>query len=147
MICSPLKNARWLRLRTHTPTDCSVLVMSADLSPCMQIPPASHKPLFLFKHHLHPLCLLQTRPYTPISSTVSHHITVTMVRHKIIFHHSDLSLIQVLSNGCGGGEGTWQGGEGSSEEHAARMHDRCTFAPLPPLSYSISHIKLMVKLL
>lgn len=39
------------------------------------------------------------------------------------------------------------GGEDSSGEHAAWMHERRTFAPLPPLSYSVLHFKLMVKLL
>lgn len=61
----PQKNPRWLRLRTHTHTDCSVLLMSAYLSPVNANPPASYKPLFLFKHHLHPLCLLQTLPLNP----------------------------------------------------------------------------------
>lgn len=59
----PQKNPRWLRLRSHT--DCSVLLMSAYPSPVNANPPASYKPLFLFKHHLHPLCLLQTLPPKP----------------------------------------------------------------------------------
>lgn len=44
-------------------------------------------------------------------------------------------------------EKAFGGGEDSGGEHAAWMHERCTFAPLPPLSYSVSHIKLMAKLL
>lgn len=110
---APSKNPRWLQLRMHTHIDCSVLLMSAYLSPVNANPPASYKPLFLFKHHLHPLCLLQTLPLNP---HFPHSVTSYPGQHgetQIISNHSDLSLIQAPSNRCGGGEDAGGGENGS----------------------------------
>lgn len=83
----------------------SAFFMRADLSPVDGTPTVSYRLLFLFKHHLR-LCVSSSPP-TPISSTMSHHILVNTIRHKIIFNHSDLSLIQVLSRMVCRRRGAW----------------------------------------
>lgn len=132
----------------YTPTDCSVLLMSAYLSPVNANPSASYKPLFLFKHHLHPLCLLQTLPLKPPFPPQCHIISwSTRWDTKL----SPIILTSLWFRSCPIGvevEKTLVGEKMAAEgEHAAWMHERCTLAPLPPLSYSVSQIRLMAELL
>ena len=137
---------------THTHTHCSILHASRSV-PCGQTPTVSYKLQFLFKHHL---CLLRlpSHPHPPPlaqatsnPSTVSHHILVNMIRRKIISNHPDLSLIQVLSRMAGRRGGGWWVANGVKVfGYAGWMHEDNTPAPLPPLSHSVSYIKLIARL-
>ena len=141
--------------RTHTHMHCSnrsASFMRADLSPVDGTPTVSYKLPFLFKHHLRLLCL-PSHPPPPLApatsnpSTVSHHILVNMIRRKIISNHPDLSLIQVLSRMAGRRGGGWWVANGVKVfGYAGWMHEDNTPAPLPPLSHSVSYIKLIVRL-
>ena len=86
-------------------------------------------------------------PATSNPSTVSHHILVNTIRRKIISNHPDLSLIQVLSWMAGRRGGGWWVANGVKVfGYAGWMHEDNTPAPLPPLSHSVSYIKLIVRL-
>ena len=140
---------------THTHMHCSnrgASFVRADLSPVDGTPTVSYKLPFLFKHHLRLLCL-PSHPPPPLApatsnpSTVSHHILVNMIRRKIISNHPDLSLIQVLSRMAGRRGGGWWVANGVKVfGYAGWMHEDNTPAPLPPLSHSVSYIKLIVRL-
>lgn len=145
---APSKNPRWLRLRTHTHADCSVLLMSAYLSPVNANPPASYKPLFLFKHHLHPPCLLQTLPPKPPFPSQCHIISWSTwwdTKWSPII----LTFLWFGPHPMAAEVGKTPVGERTAAEgeHAAWMHERRALAPLPLLSYSVSQIRLMAELL
>lgn len=137
---------------THTHTsDYGAFFMIAYLSPANGTPTVSYRHLFLFKHHLRLFLCLSSTPTPTLnpltSSTVSHHILVNMIRHKIIFNHPDLSLIHVLSMMVHRRRGGWWVASGVKVfGYAAWMHEDNTPAPLPPLSHSVSYIKLIVRL-
>lgn len=149
MLCDiqPLKHP------PNTHTHCSILHASRSV-PCGRPPTVSYKLPFLFKHHLRLLCLSSHTPRPPPlapatsnPSTVSHHILVNMIRRKIISNHPDLSLIQVLSRMAGRRGGGWWVANGVKVfGYAGWMHEDNTPAPLPPLSHSVSYIKLIVRL-
>lgn len=146
MICSPLKNPRWLQLRMHTPTNTAYSSWVHICPPCMQIPHWARSLCSCLNIIYIPSVFFKQSPKPPIPPQC--HIISRSTRWDKKFSSITLTSLWFRSSAIGVEvEKTLGGGEDSSGEHAAWMHERCTFAPLPPLSDSVLHIKLMAKFL